>query len=50
MTDKTLFREAAGGNMMLYTTGISSALQAPLVPDAEPFLILLVILSLPDLV
>ncbi len=47
---KHFFREAAGGNMMLYTTGISSAFQAPLVPDAEPFLISLVLLSLPDLV
>ncbi len=47
---KHFFRDAAGGNMMLYTTGISSAFQAPLVPDAEPFLISLVLLSLPDLV
>lgn len=35
MTDKTVFEKSHGGNMMRYTAGISPALQASLVPDAE---------------
>lgn len=46
MTDKTFFEKSHGGNMMLYTAGISPALQASLVPDAEGFLNALALLSL----